>query len=842
MFVKSNALNISNSGWISSDTYGAGNAGAITVNSGDVILSGGWVSSDTQGSGNAGNVSITSNSLTMSNGSWMSSDAKSNSTGNAGSIIVNSNNADINNSWISSNTHSTGNAGNIFVAADKLALSKSGRISSDNINGKGGDINLNTGQLTLTEGGVISTTTYGLGNAGTINVQNTNNIVIDSVDQQATWTLNNGKQTTGQFSGFYLNTFGAGNGGNLLLNTNNLNLSNGGLISAIAADPQNTVSTTAGSLLINANNVNLSGGASISTTTSSVADAGSIIINAKNAMNISGQFNRQIYSNVTNPLGSDYSSILSNASHVFDPNATQLGSGGSIIINTPNLALSNGGLLSVSTEGDKAAGNINVNTALLTLDNARIAATAEQGSTGAAGSVRINASQAITEANNASINSSTFDSGKAGDVNVKTPYLSLNTGAEISALAGSGSSGETGVLNINANSVVLSNGGKISIQNDGIATNPSLIKPSDLILDIPNLALNGGVITAATSGNVNAGNVIVKTQNPLVLHSGASINSNTTGSGSAGNVSVNAPSIWLDNSTISAEASRQSQGQTGNINVTASQGVYLSNNANISMKNTANINNSTTIKPSAVTVSAPDIDLKNSSITTQSTGNVDAGNININFSHWLTLDPSFITTTANTGNGGNITITGGQLINLQNSGFLTSVSGANSNGGNIKVTADYLIMNTGVIQANAVGGSGGDIQLNLDALIPSQNQLILGGKKVAWQPFQTGLNVIQAASENGVSGTVNVTSPQFDISASISGLDTEQLVMPNIDNNPCQSTAMMDSSLSRGGQGGIPSNEAQYGFIPPAVINAKPTSTPTTPLAHLSGTSFPCAK
>lgn len=84
---------------------------------------------------------------------------------------------------------------------------------------------------------------------------------------------------------------------------------------------------------------------------------------------------------------------------------------------------------------------------------------------------------------------------------------------------------------------------------------------------------------------------------------------------------------------------------------------------------------------------------------------------------------------------------GGQLINLQNSGFLTSVSGANSNGGNINITTDYLIMQTGVIQANVVGGSGGDISLNLKALIPSYNSLFLGGNKIAWFPFIPGVVV-----------------------------------------------------------------------------------------------------
>jgi hypothetical protein len=103
--------------------------------------------------------------------------------------------------------------------------------------------------------------------------------------------------------------------------------------------------------------------------------------------------------------------------------------------------------------------------------------------------------------------------------------------------------------------------------------------------------------------------------------------------------------------------------------------------------------------------------------------------------------------------------------------------------------------------------------------------------------------VIQAASENGVNGTVNVTSPQFDISASVSGLDSSELVMPTIDSNLCQSSAMLGSSLVRGGQGGIPADETRYSYIPIATDNpsATPSTIATAKPSTLSGESFPCA-
>jgi hypothetical protein len=69
--------------------------------------------------------------------------------------------------------------------------------------------------------------------------------------------------------------------------------------------------------------------------------------------------------------------------------------------------------------------------------------------------------------------------------------------------------------------------------------------------------------------------------------------------------------------------------------------------------------------------------------------------------------------------------------------------------------------------------------------------------------------------------------------------------MPNIDRNLCQSSAMLGSSLARGGQGGIPADEARYSYIPliAAQSELSASSITTTALAQpstLLGESFPC--
>ncbi len=509
-----------------------------------------------------------------------------------------------------------------------------------------------------------------------------------------------------------------------------------------------------------------------------------------------------------------------------------------------SLLATNGGDITISNSSNVTSeggytrlwgGNINLN-------NGDVSANSTATSTG---SVTIRG-DTINITNTGSITTSTTSASAntpAGNIDVKANTLNIigNTSTSLTGISSSAlsSTGNGGTVTVNSNILNIQNGGAIRTatftNGNAGATN---VTANVLTIDGQgNTSAATGITSRANLGSVgntgNAGTVVVSAGNLTILNAGQ-ISTDTFTRGNAGTVIVNANSILVDGvvknssgaefpSKISSGTRTNSRGYTGDVSVTASKSIQLTNGGNIGIQSLVTNHTGATppLTESAITITAPDISLTNSKITssaTNSAGTVidNAGDINVNFSHWLTLNSSFITTTANTGNGGIITINGGEAIYLENSGFLTSVSGATSNGGNINVTADALIMNTAVIQANAVGGSGGDINISLEALIPSQNRLIVGGKRVLWQPNIPGFNVIQAASESGVSGTVNVNSPQFDISGSVSGLDTSGLVLPNITQNPCASQGTRSSSLARGSKGGIPVNESKAGFIPAA--------------------------
>jgi hypothetical protein len=118
-------------------------------------------------------------------------------------------------------------------------------------------------------------------------------------------------------------------------------------------------------------------------------------------------------------------------------------------------------------------------------------------------------------------------------------------------------------------------------------------------------------------------------------------------------------------------------------------------------------------------------------------------------------------------------------------------------------------MNTGFIQANtaAANASGGLVDINVQALIPSGNTLFVGGQTpFVFQPDVFGFNVIQAAAPTGVSGAIQITSPTLDISGSLRGLGGQVLDTGGLGRALCQSTG--GSSLAQSGRGGLPPSSA----------------------------------
>ena len=660
-------------------------------------------------------------------------------------------------------------------------------------------------------------------------------------------------------------TQGSGSAGNITVNAPSLSLDN----STITAETSGiggagTVTVNAAQTLSEAN------GSSINSSTSGSGNAGSVKVDSP-VISLDNSFitaeTRGLGAAGSVNVSSAILALINDASIAAKADANSGGKTGDVAVSASgSINIASGGQISIENQGNAInptlfiLGQLTVSAPLIALDNGSI--TASTGGNVNAGAVTVNAAQTLSEANGSSINAFTSGLGNAGSVKVDAPSISLDNSAitaetrglgaagsvnvssttlalinnaSIAAKADANSGGQTGGVAVSASgSINIAHGGNISIESQGTAANPASLIPGQLTVSAPVIALDNGSVTASTSGNVNAGTVAVDASQTLSETNGSSINSSTSGPGNAGRVKVDSPVISLDNSTITAETSglgaagsvnvssttlslinnasiaakadANSGGQTGNVAVNASRSIAM-DNSNISIQNLGFAPDPKAITPGLLYVSAPDITLRGSSITSQSTQNVDASPIQIHFTHSLSLDPSFISTEAQNGNGGSITIQGGDILRLANSGIRTSVLGQNGNGGNISVTVNRLVMETGLIQANtaAKGANGGTVFLNVETLLPSGSMLIFGGNEpVNWDIHSNefGWNVIQAAAPGGISGVINLTSPQLNLNGVLSNFGNAKFYSETLNQDICSMGT--GSSLVRRGKGGMP--------------------------------------
>jgi hypothetical protein len=482
------------------------------------------------------------------------------------------------------------------------------------------------------------------------------------------------------------------------------------------------------------------------------------------------------------------------------------------------LSVVDGGRISSETSSPLDAGNVKVSADSILIERqdgyfTAISSDANKRSGGNAGLVEVVATGSLTLLKGGVISSDTYASGNAGKVKVSAGSLRIERGegsfTGISSDAKQGSQGHAANVEV----VIAEN---ISIVGAGVISsdtyssgNAGNVKVSAGSIIVERRGEHyAGVSSDANEGSTGkAGNVDVLASGNLSLLGGGQISSMTHSPGQAGAVRVSAETLLLDgiNSAISASAEAGSSGQTGSVSVTAANTLRLANGAELSIRNAATASELAGLSPTALTVSSPVIMLRNAQISAASTGNVAASDLQINVSRQLLLERSSITTSANLGNGGSIDLRGGGIVRLDNAQMTTSVSGFQGNGGDIGLKARALILNSGFIQANtaASNAAGGQVSIDVTLLLPSANTLFVGGALPwAFQPEIFGFNVIQAAAPTGVSGSIQITSPQIDLSGSLAGLSSELIATGGLGRSPCQTNG--GSSLSLSGRGGLP--------------------------------------
>jgi len=242
-------LTIEDDGALAAESGAEGDAGDILVGVGNLTLTGGGkISSSTFDAGLGGTVTVTATN----------------------SILISGCNTDGYPSEISSGTWGDGNGGTISISAPILTIDDGGVIlaGSHYADGDAGNILVEVGSLTLTNGGEVLTGSYGGGHGGDLTV-----IATDSVSIS-------GRHSSGYQSGLYSGASGSGAGGDISLLARQLELTDGGFISARSSGAGN-----AGSINIDVSETFLSRNSSVSTEAKE-ADGGDIRIEARHMVHL----------------------------------------------------------------------------------------------------------------------------------------------------------------------------------------------------------------------------------------------------------------------------------------------------------------------------------------------------------------------------------------------------------------------------------------------------------------------------------------------------------------------------------------------------------------------------
>jgi large exoprotein involved in heme utilization and adhesion len=576
-------LTLQDGAFISTFTTGDGEGGNIIINASDSLTLlgsvttssstfGSSLNTSTYGSGDAGDVTITTGQLTVQDGGFISTGRGNPFTG----------------------TSSTGNAGNITInASDSVTLSGNapdGRGSALSAltegSGDGGVITITTRQLTLQDGAEIITAATGEGNAGNITINASDSVTLSGSTPDgklstnvSTFTLGNGNAgditiTTGQLTlqdGAFVstNTSTEGKGGNIIINASDSVTLSGSFTSPTGEIPSALLTTTfgsgdAGSLTINTGPLTVQNGAAISTETASSGAGGDLIINASDSVTLSGTTSNGEFSSflLTSTFGS--------------------GDAGNLTINTGRLTVQNGAAISTATASSGAGGDLTIN-AFDSVTLSGITSNGELSSrllasafgSGDAGRLFITTGQ-LTVQDGAEIDAASFGSGDAGDITINARDLALD-GGTISGTVGTEAIGDGSSITITADRFEATNGGNVTTTTDGAspAGSITLVVSDDITLS----GADSGLFANTSPGSTGAGGDISVDPNQVNITNGAAISVNSEGQGNAGNIRLQASSLTLDNGTISAETR---SGEGGSINLGVNNLLLMDNNSTIS--------------------------------------------------------------------------------------------------------------------------------------------------------------------------------------------------------------------------------------------------------------------
>ncbi|MBW4613532.1 MAG: S-layer family protein [Desmonostoc vinosum HA7617-LM4] len=618
------------------------------------------------------------------------------------------------------------NQGNLFTSPGKSLILLGGRVAPTPES---------TGKIIM-DGGIIQAF-GGRVEIGGLTAPGTVGITVDGNDVRLSFPDGVAKSDV-LLNQSFVGAYGV-KGGHIVVNANNLLLTNGGFILSDTAtsEPGEKIGRGGNIQVIATNSIEIDPKDAADTTTgflattSSSSRGGNITLKTKNFIMRNGGF---IGVQANGNLGGNAGNINIDASEFVE-----------LISSNPenrNVIFTGVTPFGIDVSNTGSGGDLTINTKRLQLTNSNISSgTFGQGN---AGKIFINSNNEVI-LDNSTINSRVGVGavGNAGNIQIETQKLTLINGGQIDAQISGveadlpGGKGRGATIRINATDAVIISG----INPDGIASfistetrTGAIGQGGDIIINTDYFrAAEEGIVSALTENSSKGGNITINAR-VFEVSNGGLVTTGTIADGKSGDININA-----DNVTISSSINRRT-GIFAGANTTASTG----DGGTISLS-TNNFNLFTT-----------DLNLPNSIVlvSTRSEGRGIAGNINIIAKENFNGSNGVITARSEQSGGGNIDITARNINLRNNTDIRTNLSTGIGRGGNIFLTADTIIaLEDSDILAFAPEGQGGNITFNTRVLFSDS----------LFNPRQTLTN------SNSLQSLNNNSSSDINASGAISG-------------------------------------------------------------------------
>ncbi len=381
--------------------------------------------------GNLGTINLTvDNSLTLKNGGVIISDLGFNAvqqdTSKIGDIAIKAKDILVEGNFSISTLDAQGNLiRNFFPSGIVTSV-------SPNTTGSAGNITLKADSLSLTNGGILTSSTFGTGDTGIIDITVDGDMKIDGGNQGILSAVFN-----------TIEEGGVGNGKEVNITANTLSITNGGQIQTLVSRAFNNLPAGKGT-------------------------AGDVNIDVSGAMNIEG---------IGYYIGENGIIIPSSSQIATGLDVGTTGSAGNITLKASSFSINNGGQLSSTTLGQGDAGDISVEVqgsvivagfAITPVNGVNFGTFSGISSNvginlamGNGGDVAIKA-QSLTIQDFATLATGTFGQGNAGNVSIKVDdFVKLTNLGVIRSNVELGGIGNGGDIHLQARSLTLTDGSEI---------------------------------------------------------------------------------------------------------------------------------------------------------------------------------------------------------------------------------------------------------------------------------------------------------------------------------------------------------------------------------------------